>query len=492
MSINSELAVFGALLRTNPLAFSMRSFMILNPGAMFLPNWHIDALVYHLELVRTGKIRRLIVNLQPRSLKSFIGSVAWPAYLLGHDPTKRVIGISYSADLAIKLNNDCRAIMQSPIYRNVFPRTRISRIKNTEAEIATTLHGGRLATSVGGTLTGRGGNIFVIDDPLKPQDALSAIKRQDVNDWFANTLLSRLDNKQEDAIVVLGQRLDLDDLHGTLLRGGDEWLLLSLPTIAEHEQRIQIGDNDFHFRKVGELLHPEREPLEVINRIRAQLGPDIFAAQYQQDPVAPDGNMIKRAWIRRYDDLPVRTSSTHVLQSYDTASKEGERNSWSVCTTWFFHEGRYYLADVLRGHFDYPTLKAHAIAHAQLHHPTAILIEDAGVGSALIPELRNCGFAVIAVQVEHNKRVRMSVQSAKFESGQVVFPRRSPWLEDLEAELFAFPGSRHDDQVDSIAQALAYEIKKSEWTAKNLENYSKFLEAMARDAYFGRIAGRRW
>ena len=173
--------------------------------------------------------------------------------------------------------------------------------------------------------------------------------------------------------------------------------------------------------------------------------------------------------MRRYENLPPRNSSTDVIQSWDTASKPGGENDWSACTTWLVAEGRYYLADVLRRRFDYPTLKERAIAHAQLHRPTTILIEDAGVGTALVAELQKGGFTAIAVKVEHNKETRMSIQSGKFASGQVFFPHRAPWLDELEAELFAFPGSRHDDQVDSISQALSFEMQRSFWDAKSVE-----------------------
>jgi predicted phage terminase large subunit-like protein len=144
--------------------------------------------------------------------------------------------------------------------------------------------------------------------------------------------------------------------------------------------------------------------------------------------------MIKREWVKRYDSLPDRTSATVVLQSWDTASKDGEQNDWSVCTTWYVQDGRYYLADELRGRFDYPTLKERAVAYARMRRPTKILIEDAGVGTALVAELKTCGSTVIAVKADENKKTRMSVQSAKFASGQVVFPRQAPWLEDLEAD----------------------------------------------------------
>ena len=485
-------ALLNAVLRHDFEAFLERCFSTLNPGANFLPNWHIDALAYHLELVRMGKIRRLIVNMPPRSLKSIICSVAFPAFVLAHNPARRLVVVSYGSELAVKLANDCRIVLQSPWFQRVFPGTRVSRIKNTEFEVATTRQGYRLATSVGGALTGRGGDLIIIDDPMKPQDALSETKRESANDWFDNTLLSRLDDKQTGAIIIVMQRLHVDDLTGKLLRGSDDWLVLNLAAIAEQDEQIQIGEERYYIRKVGDLLHPEREPMHVLNYMRAQLGPEIFAAQYQQNPVPPGGNMIKRHWPRRYDKLPDRTSSTEVLQSYDTASKAGAENDWSVCTTWYVIDEKYYLVDVLRGRFDYPTLKAQAIAHAQLHRPTKILVEDTGVGTALVPELQNYGFTAAAVPVEQNKQTRMSVQSSKFASGRVFFPHRAPWLEDLESELFAFPGSRYDDQVDSISQALGHEIPRPFWDDKSIEGLRKLTEAFQRDYIFGRLAGRPW
>ena len=185
--------------------------------------------------------------------------------------------------------------------------------------------------------------------------------------------------------------------------------------------------------------------------------------------------MIKRDWVRRYDQLPVEGS---VIESWDTASKEGGQNDWSVCTTWLLYEKKYYLIDVLRGRFDYPTLKAQAISHARLHKPDNILIEDSGVGTALIRELENAGFSVIPVKAEYDKKIRMAIQAAKFQGGRVYWPNEAPWLPDLEAEVFAFPNARHDDQIDSISQALAYEMPEFIWNEKSLAGLSRFNAAL--------------
>jgi predicted phage terminase large subunit-like protein len=341
---------------------------------------------------------------------------------------------------------------------------------------------------VDGTLTGRGGDIIIIDDPIAALAALSPKPREHVVDWYFNTLLSRLDDKQNGAIVLVMQRLHEDDLAGVLLRGSDEWTVLSLPAIAEQDEEIPIGNGQAHVRRAGDVLHPEREPREVLDSLRAQLGPETYAAQYQQQPVPPGGGMIKRAWVRRYDEPP---KSGLIIQSWDVAHKQGEENDYSVCTTWRVHEHRYYLIDVLRGRFDFPALRTKVSEQAKLHKPSQILIEDAGFGTALIQELKRTNFSVIAVKPEYDKKIRMAIQAAKFGNGQVFFPKDASWLRDLEDELFAFPNGRHDDQVDSISQALGYELP-SILTKEFLEGYNRYLNALWERELFARITGCPW
>ena len=157
-------------------------------------------------------------------------------------------------------------------------------------------------------------------------------------------------------------------------------------------------------------------------------------------------------------------------------------NDWSVCTTWLLHENKYYLMHVLRERLDYPSLRARAIAHARAYNPYKILIEDAGVGTALSKELRNAGLSATAVKPERNKQTRMSIQSAKFESGQIFFPTQAPWLANFEAEIFAFPNARYDDQVDSTSQAL-----DSDHSAFDV---NAFADGMGRFAFGSLFRGR--
>jgi predicted phage terminase large subunit-like protein len=486
IAISADRRTTEAMARTDLAIFNRIVFETLSPSATYHDNWHIYAICHQLELVWRGKIRRLIINVPPRSMKSTICSVGFPAFVLGNDPSKRIVCISYSSDLAVKLGNDCREVMSSSVHRRLFPQTKISRLKNTETEFATTGMGYRISASIEGSLTGRGGDIIILDDPIKPIDALRDRRREHVNSSFFNTILSRLDDKQTGAIIIVMQRLHEDDLVGRLLREQpEEWTVLSLPAIAEREEEIQISEQQTHARRVGDLLHAEREPLSVLESYRRQIGSEVFAAQYQQSPVPREGAMIKRTWPRRYERLPERNSSARIIQSWDTAIGGSEQANYSVCTTWLHQDRRYYLIDVFRDRIDYPTLKLQATASAQLHKPNVILVEDASLGTALAKELHEAGLPAIAVKPLFDKRTRMSIQSAKFESGQVFLPTAASWLDDLELELFSFPGGRYDDQIDSISQALAYEISGGEWmTDAALKGYTELTEALCFDRLF--------
>src|SRR5262249_43904477 len=297
MGQNFSPRVLDAALHADLYSFVQAIFPIVSPGYQLSRNWHLQAITYALTTVMKGEITRLIIAVPPRSLKSICASVALPAYVLGYDPTREIICVSYSEALARKHANDCRAVMASSLYRRLFPRARISPLKDTELEFMTTARGFRLATSVGGTLTGRGGDLIIIDDPMKPQEAQSESARDNVQKWYGNTLLSRLNDKTRAAIVVVMQRLHVDDLIGHLLEQ-EGWTVLKLPAIAEVPEQILLGPGRFHCRKPGDLLHPEREPQAALDKQKREMGSAEFAAQYQQTPVPPDGNMISWEWFQ--------------------------------------------------------------------------------------------------------------------------------------------------------------------------------------------------
>src|SRR6185312_3501262 len=262
---------YRALLRHDFFYFLARSFTELNPATELAGNWHLEIMAEELDLCRTGKTRRLIINLPPRSLKSHCASVAFPAWILGHNPSAQIICASYAQDLADKHAIDCRALMSSSFYRQLFPATCLSPEKRAVADFLTTARGCRKATSVGGVLTGRGADFIIIDDPLQPDKALSDARRNAVNDWYDNTLCSRLNHKLTGCIVIVMQRLHEDDLVGHVLdieqrQAIDiepKWNVLRFPAIAEQDETYtvrRLNRTVTYARRAGDVLHPEREP----------------------------------------------------------------------------------------------------------------------------------------------------------------------------------------------------------------------------------------
>jgi hypothetical protein len=250
----TDRGIVDALYRRHFGAFVHAAFEVVHPGSKLVPSWHIDCVSHRLQQMVAGQQpRRLVLNQPPRSLKSFVCSVALPAWLLGQNPGTRIICASYSDDLASKFSRDCRALVESAFYRRIFPRARLNPRKATEREFEMTRRGFRLSTSIGGTLTGRGGDVLIIDDPLKAADANSAVALEGVVDWFRNTALSRLDDQAKSLILVTMQRLHVNDLSGALIESG--WSSLVLPAIATEDCDYLVADGEIRHRPAGELLH---------------------------------------------------------------------------------------------------------------------------------------------------------------------------------------------------------------------------------------------
>lgn len=458
MTVNvSDHQFLDLALRRDLAVFIARSFRTVSPGPAYAHNWHIDAIAHALTRCYHRQVRRLIITMPPRNLKSISASVAFPAWALGQDPTLRFTCVSYSHELAAKHARDCRAVMESEWYKRAFPRTRISRSKSAELEYETTARGSRYATSVGGTLTGRGGNFILIDDPMKPGDAMSEVKRQAVKDWYDQTLSSRLDNKTSDVIVLIMQRLHVDDLVGHVLEK-EAWEHLDLPAIAETIQEVPIDVGFTHIRQVGDLLHEGREPKAVLDQLKVNLGSAIFSAQYQQAPVPAEGHLIRWEWFPTYRERPKPGPGSKIIQSWDTAAKTDDIHDYSVCTTWQVEGERYYLLDLYRAKLEFPDLQREVVARKNRYGASAVVIEDKGSGTALIQALRGEGKChPIRYLPTDDKIMRAYAHTAIMEAGQIYLPESAPWLGDLRAELLAFPHGRHDDQVDSITQFLAWQ-----------------------------------
>jgi predicted phage terminase large subunit-like protein len=459
--------VFQVLLANNLTSFTEFAFGVVRPGVVFKPNWHFEAVTEKLSRVACGDVRRLIITLPPRTLKSLCASVALPAWFLGRHPSERVVVVSYSDVLARAHANDFRLLVNDPIYQATFPGMRLQR--ETDREIITTKRGKRIATSLEGTLTGLGGNLIIIDDPLKLGDAMSESVRARVIEWYRSTLLSRADDKTKARIVLVMQRVHQDDLAGYLQeQGGFE--VLNLPAIAQRDETYELGDGRLYKRRKGELLHPEHEPAHVLAELKREMGPIAFSAQYQQSPIPPGGRIIKRKWLTTYDDVQSQ-SGDRIIMSWDIALSETESGDYSACVVLLRRKEIFYVLEVVRGRFLFDALKQKVMEVKRRYScytsPT-LLIEDSPISRGLIQNLRDKSINVTDYKPDTDKRARVIAQSDLFAGGSVRFPRRAPWLEELTAELLAFPG-RHDDQVDALTQGLAWgRVRRGEVSWKHI------------------------
>lgn len=448
----SDHAALSALLRMNFSLFLQFAFGEVGGGRQYHHNWHIDAIEYQLDRIRSGDTRRLIISMAPRHLKSVTVSTAWVAWMLGKDPSLRFICASYGLDLAEKHARDCLRIMSTDWYRRAFPNVRL--VKRNVTDFETSAGGGRLSTSVGGVITGRGADIVIIDDPMKADDALSEARREDVQQWFDTALMSRLDDQAKSSIVLVMQRLHEADLAGELLRRGS-WDELRLSAIATCDELIPLSRGRFHQRREGHALHPARLPLRTLLEKRAE-EPYVFAAQYQQEPVSRVGAFVQAEWFGTYDEPP---QTGTVTQSWDTAIKTTVRSDWSVGITARFYQGRFYILDVFRKKVEFGELMRALCAACREHDVSRLLIEDAASGQQLIQQLReDAPMSVvfpIPVRPTIDKLARFEAIASRIEAGMVVLPRSAPWLADFVSELVGFPNARHDDQADALAQMLA-------------------------------------
>jgi len=450
-------ALLKEMQRRDFVAFLDRAWPYISGGQLIDHNWHIDAIAYRLDRVRTGESRRLLVNLPPRNGKSKTVSVIWVAWMLGQDPTLSFVCVSYSNELSGKFARDCLTIMQAPWYRELFPKTVISR-RSAAHDFETTASGGRLATSITGSLTGRGGDIIILDDMIKPEEANSEVTREAVNAWYGSTLASRLNDKATGAILCVMQRLHQFDLPGMLLEAGT-WDHLSLPAIAQVDEVIPLTRGRKHFRREGDILHPSRESLEELNRQRAEMGSSAFAAQYQQAPVPALGNIFRTAWLKVFDSINPDVGG-EIVQSWDTGIKTAEGNSFSVCITALVRRRFVYILDIWRGRLEFPDLRKKAIELARLHGARTLLIEDRASGQQLIQTLRSeeppgVPFP-IARQPGTDKATRAEGVTSMVEAGQLLLPHEAHWLGEFKSELLAFPSVRFDDQVDALSQLLEW------------------------------------
>ena len=447
------------LLRWDLCAFNHRCFAELYPQTRYYAGWQTEVIASKLKDVIHGRCKRLIVNMPPRHLKSHLISVVFPAFVLGHEPAKQILSVTYAQDLSDNLARKSRKLMTSPFYQALFD-TRISPDREAVADFETTEGGNRFATSISGVLTGRGADIIIIDDPLKADDAQSDSRRRSVNARYDDTLRTRLNNQESGAIILVMQRLHADDLVAHV-QEHESWDVLSFPARAEQDELYSFstlyGRRRIQ-RRTGDILQPELMSLEKLEQQRRGMTDYNFAAQCQQNPQPPSGFMVKRDYLRFYGPEEEPDHFDQIIQSWDTANKDTELANFSVCTTWGLKDQILFLLDVFRDKLEFPALRRKILELTQLYRATVVLIEDKASGTALIQELRAATFTNVqaAPALYGDKVMRLWAQTAKIERGFVRFPKAAEWLDEYLRELTTFPNSRYDDQVDSTVFALAW------------------------------------
>ena len=399
-----------------------------------------------------------MISIAPRHLKSICGSVLLPAFVLGRDPTQKIVVVSYGKDLAREHAELFRRLVNSKFYQRTFPGMKLDPKHNRFDHMKTTAGGGRKSSSIGGGITGFGANLIIIDDLGKPSEMRHDSYRQELRDFFDQTLFSRLNDKRTDRIVSIQQRLHPDDFSAYLLEK-ETFEHLCLPSIAEIPEEIPLYNNRCWVRKPDDLLNPERESREVLDQIKAVIGPFAFQAQYQQNPANGESEFLSMSDLHLVDKLPDLKHFVRRVQSWDTAAKDGPRCDYSVGLTFGWHalEERWYLLDVIRRRLDYTELRATIKRERKKWRADKVLIEASAMGNALLQEFRRETNGVYQpVNVVNSKLDRFIPHTDWIRSGKLVIPTDKPWFDTFRRELLSFPDSGYDDQVDALTQFAEY------------------------------------
>lgn len=455
-----------AFLRNDLVSFTEKVFTHVDPGAEYLHNWHVEILAEYLKACQEGQIKRLIINIPPRHMKSISVAVAFPAWLLGHNPSEQIMCASYSQKLSEKHSMDCRLVVESDWYKCLFPGTQIVDDQNTQRKFVTTHRGFRISTSVGGTATGEGGNFLIVDDPISANDARSTIMREDANIWFDRTFSTRLNDKKKGCIIVIMQRLHEEDLTGHLLEKGG-WEHLCLPLIAEEDVIIEKGGIRKQ-RKVGDILHPERMDAETIQQEKIAIGPYGFAGQYQQRPAPEGGGLFRKEWLQYYDKIYTSDMNNYMLvdPAYVATSTSDYTAIWIIGAG---QDGNLYVVDLIRDKFNVRE-KEDLVFELHRKYQPKVYYESGGTQRDVdwlkkAMEDRNYRFQINEVKCppKLSKKDRIVRLARYFIEGKIYFPRqlfKTNWEgrtvdvvdQFVHEEYLAFDAGKHDDMLDALAR----------------------------------------
>ena len=447
--------------------------------ARYTVNWHHRVLCNYLDRFVRREIPRLMVFMPPRHGKSELVSRKLPAYLFGLNPDTSIIAVSYSADLAQRLNRDTQRIIDSPAYGEIFPATTLfgrnirsladgSYLRNSDIFEIVGHRGVYRSAGVGGGITGMGGDFIIIDDPLKNrEDASSAVIREKLWEWFTSTLYTRLE--KDGSILLTMTRWHEDDLAGRLLKlaeadpAADQWEVLSFPAIAETVRHPE------DIREEGEALWPDKYSVERLDTVKIAIGSYDWNALYQQHPAPSEGGLFKREHWQYWNELPAKL--TEWIQSWDCAFKATDTSDYVVGQVWARDGANRYLIDQIRRRMTF-TETIQAIRDMSKLYPRTHrkLIEDKANGSAVIDLLKREITGLVPVEPHGGKETRAQATAPAVEAGNIFLPKSAPWLGDFAEECATFPNGAHDDQVDAMTQANMYfNSKQSDWLA-NIKN----------------------
>lgn len=461
MTVQASQEILQAIYRVDFATFAKRSFQILHPFEPYQDNWHIDAVAFQLQQVSDGIIRQLSVEMPPRSMKSLLCSVIYPVWFIGNNPGKIVLVASRNKDLAIDLSNKSRKLMADPFVQSVFPAFKLLN-KDTEVEITTQAGGGRLAVSVDGKVTGRGGDALIMDDLIDASDAENEQACEHTNCWVDQVFSTRKNQPATTPVINVMQRLSVFDL-GQHLRKQAGWKTLSLPAIAISDEEVAIGGGKFHHRKIGDLLHAERYPKTYLDEQRHNMGKRAFEAQFQQSPLLDGGGLIDLKEFARFDSLPSSFDCRFI--SVDPASGS-DSGSYTAFLFGRISNARLYVEWIHREHLDIADQLKFLKKMDEKSRIDNLVVEDAGPGKSLI-ELINHEFRrdrhlhcyphyLQKVVPRRSKVDRMEAAMKHVREGRVILPKTAKWLGAFENEIRAFPAARNDDQVDALSQAVKF------------------------------------
>lgn len=421
------------------------------PGYLTPP--HLEMLDDVLYRVESGDLTRAIIEMPPRHGKSLKVSQLFPAWALGRQPNRRVILSSYATSLAQSFGRHVRNIVASREYGELFPGVELAADSRaaSEWELATPFRGALIAAGIGAGITGRGGDLVVIDDPVKDrQEADSEIVRESVWDWYTSVLRTRLEPGA--AIILCMTRWHHDDLAGRLLAAqaeedADQWEVLTLPAIAEIDDPLG--------RAEGDPLWPDRYDLDALAGIRADLPARDWAALYQQRPQIEEGQIFPPDGWSRYDATDTPWLKGYTVQAWDTAYGKGKESDNSVCSTWTRHrDGTIYLRSVWVGSPTYPELKAEVQRQYAAWKPDVVWVEDAASGQSVVQDLVHMDIPVRPWKPDRDKIARAHAVTPYIAAGRVKIPEHATWLPAWLDEHAQFPHGKRDDRVDSTTLAL--------------------------------------